>query len=328
MREQLEKHQCWIYLACIGLGLTLGVALPWFADALEPLLWPLLGLLMYTTFSQIPLSSVARRLTDGRFIAALLVGNFIAIPAFLALAVHWLPLSPAVLVGVLLVLLVPCTDWFISFTHLGKGDTSRAVAAAPLLLLVQMGALPAYLWLFLGTEWFQLALSASLVSAFAGLVMLPLALAGLTEYLGSRHKRIRRTLEHLGILPVPLLAMVVLIIAASQANNLGGLYPVMAQVVFIFIGFLLFAGWLGRALGRLFKLPVASARTLAFSFGTRNSFVMLPVALALPEAWQAAVVVIVFQSLVELFGMIVYLRWVPNRLLPENQKQESRPASR
>ncbi|MBE0403594.1 arsenic resistance protein [Halomonas sp. AOP22-C1-8] len=320
MREQIEKHQCWIYLVCIGLGLALGVVSPALADVLEQLLWPLLGLLMYTTFSQIPLLSVVRGLTDGRFMAALLVGNFIAIPAFLGLVVAWLPLSPAVLVGVLLVLLVPCTDWFISFTHLGKGDAPRAIAAAPLLLLVQMVALPIYLWLFLGSEWFHLALSTSLIVAFAGLILLPLALAGLTEFAATRHRRIKRAIYHLGILPVPLLAFVVFIIAASQVNHLGGLYHVMAQVVFIFMGFLVFAGWLGRALGRLFRLPNASTRTLAFSFGTRNSFVMLPIALALPGAWQPAVVVIIFQSLVELFGMIFYLRWVPGKLLPDRER--------
>ncbi|PRY66692.1 ACR3 family arsenite efflux pump ArsB [Vreelandella songnenensis] len=317
MRAQLEKHQGWLYLACIGLGLVTGIHLPALAQAFEQLLWPLLGLLLYATFTQIPLPSVARSVTDGRFIVALLVGNFIAIPAFLALCVLWLPLSPAVLAGVLLVLLVPCTDWFISFTHLGKGNTPQAVAAAPLLLLIQIIALPAYLWLFLGAEWFQWALSASLLSAFAGLILLPLALAWLTEHAGSRHVCIKSATHHLGLLPVPLLALVVLIIAASQVSSLSGLYPVMAQVMPIFIGFLLFAGWLGRTLGRLFRLPTASARTLAFSFGTRNSFVMLPVALALPEALQIAVVVIVFQSLVELFGMIVFLRWVPGTLLPK-----------
>ncbi|MBP5978819.1 MAG: arsenic resistance protein [Halomonas sp.] len=318
MREQLEKHQCWLYLGCIGLGVTAGVLIPALAQTLEQLLWPILGLLLYTTFTQIPLLSVARSVTDRRFMAALLVGNFIVIPAFLALCVLWLPLSPAVLAGVLLVLLVPCTDWFISFTHLGKGNASQAVAAAPLLLLVQILALPVYLWLFLGATWFQLTLSTSLLSAFAGLILLPLALAGLTEYAGTRQPRIKKATHPLGILPVPLLALVVFIIAASQINNLNGLYQVMAQVVLIFIGFLVFAGWLGKLLGKLFRLPVASARTLAFSFGTRNSFVMLPIALTLPDAWQAAVVVIVFQSLVELFGMIVYLRWVPGVLLPDH----------
>lgn len=316
MRDQMEKHQSWLYLIFIGLGLTLGIGAPESAELLEQLLWPLLGMLLYATFTQIPLLHIARSFKDTRFIAALLVGNFIAIPAFLALVVIWLPLSSAVLAGVLMVLLVPCTDWFITFTHLGKGDTARAVAATPLLLLVQMIALPGYLWLFLGREWFQVALSTELVSAFIGLILIPLVLAWLTEYYAGRYKAAERGVQCLGLMPVPLLALVVFMIAASQVNSIVGLSHVLAQVVLIFIGFLVFAAMLGKGLGKLFKLPAASARTLAFSFGTRNSFVMLPIALTLPSAWQAAVVVIVFQSLVELFGMVAYLRWVPSKLIP------------
>jgi len=211
---------------------------------------------------------------------------------------------------------MPCTDWFITFTHLGKGDAARAVAATPLLLLIQMAALPVYLWLFLGGEWFQLTFSTDLLSAFAGLILLPLSLAWLTELAAKRSSAIKRSVGCLIYLPVPLLALVVFIIAASQVNSVLGLSHVLWQVVFIFIGFLVIAGLLGKTLGSLFKLPPASARTLAFSFGTRNSFVMLPIALSLPNGWHTAVVVIVFQSLVELFGMVALIRWVPSKLIP------------
>jgi len=44
---------------------------------------------------------------------------------------------------------------------------------------------------------------------------------------------------------------------------------------------------------------------------------LLPIALALPDYLAAAVVVIVFQSLVELFGIVAYLKWVPRRLIPD-----------
>ncbi|MGP9768428.1 arsenic resistance protein [Halomonas sp. AOP13-D3-9] len=319
MRDRLEQQQSWIYLAFICLGLGLGVWLPALSEPLEQLLWPLLGLLLYATFTQIPLLRIASSFKDTRFMAALMVGNFIAIPAFLILIVVWLPLSPAVLAGVLMVLLVPCTDWFITFTHLGKGDTAQAIAATPLLLLVQMIALPVYLWLFLGSEWFGLTLSSELLSAFAGLILTPLALAWLTEYAAQRHKAVKRSVHYLGLLPVPLLALVVFMIAASQVNTVFGLSQVLVQVVLIFIVFLIFAALLGKGLGKLFQLPTESARTLAFSFGTRNSFVMLPIALTLPSAWQAAVVVVVFQSLVELFGMVAFLRWVPSKLIPEQK---------
>lgn len=60
-----------------------------------------------------------------------------------------------------------------------------------------------------------------------------------------------------------------------------------------------------------------STRTLAFSFGPHHTFVMLPIALTLSDAWQAAVVVIVFQSLVELFGMVAYLSEMPSKLIPK-----------
>lgn len=64
----------------------------------------------------------------------------------------------------------------------------------------------------------------------------------------------------------------------------------------------------------IMQFPSPQARVLAFSFGTRNSFVVLPLALALPAGWELAALVIVLQSLVELLGMAVYLVLVPRIL--------------
>ena len=317
MHEWMERRQSWIYLVSILAGLGIGLAQPDTTSRLEVLLWPLLGGLLYATFTQVPLTRIGQGLKDWRFLAALLLGNFVVIPLVVGGSAALLPLSHAVQAGVLLVLLVPCTDWFISFTHLGKGDTGRAIAAAPVLLLVQLLALPAWLWLFLGGEWFRIALSSHLIGAFAGLILTPLALAWITERLAERSRRARRLVRGLGLLPVPLLALVVFVIAASQVTTLTGLGGVLVQVLLIFLAYLILAAILGRTLGRLFRLPARSARTLTFSFGTRNSFVVLPIALTLPEAWQAAVVVIVFQSLVELFAMVVWLSWIPGRWIPE-----------
>ena len=143
VRDFLERHQSWIYLIAIVAGFWLGLTRPATAEPLDHLLWPLLGVLLYATFTQVPLTRLSLALRDWRFLGALMIGNFLVIPLALGALVHWLPLEPAILVGVLLVLLVPCTDWFISFTHLGRGDTGRAIAATPILLLAQIMALPA-----------------------------------------------------------------------------------------------------------------------------------------------------------------------------------------
>lgn len=317
MRDWMERQQSWIYLSFILAGMGLGMGLPGVSAWLEPLLWPLLGVLLYATFIQTPLSRIREALKDLRFLSALLRGNFVIIPLIVGIFVALLPLSFAVHAGVMLVLLVPCTDWFISFTHLGRGETALAIAVTPVLLVVQLFALPFYLWLFLGTNQFETALSSHLIGAFVGLILTPLVLAWVTERLAQRSARARQLVQCLAELPVPLLALVVFVIAASQVTTVTSLSGVLIQVLLIFIAYLVFAAFLGKTLANLFRLPTPSARALTFSFGTRNSFVVLPIALALPEAWHVAVVVIVFQSLVELFGMVAFLHWVPSRLIPE-----------
>ncbi|TDB04434.1 arsenic resistance protein [Halomonas marinisediminis] len=317
MRDHLERHQVWLYLAAIITGLGLGLMRPEISATLEGGLWPLLGVLLYATFTQVPLGRLALALQDWRFATALVAGNFLLLPLMVGTLVALLPLAPAVRLGVLLVLLVPCTDWFITFTHLGKGDAGRAIAATPLLLVLQLVTLPFYLWLFLDLQWLGVAIAAPLLGAFVGLILVPLVAAGLTQRLVRRRAMGRRLVEGLGWLPVPLLAMVLLVVAATQIAGMRGLSGVVVQVLPLFIGYLALTALLGWGLGRSAGLTPPAARTLTFSFATRNSFVMLPIALALPEGWQATVVVVVCQSLVELFGMLVFLRWVPGRLIPD-----------
>jgi len=63
------------------------------------------------------------------------------------------------------------------------------------------------------------------------------------------------------------------------------------------VGFLLVAALLARGLTKWLRLQMDAGRTLAFSLGTRNSFVVLPCALALHADWEVSVLVVVFQSL-------------------------------
>jgi arsenite transporter len=226
-----------------------------------------------------------------------------------------LPADPAMRLGVLLVLLVPCTDWFIAFVHLGGGDTRRAIAVTPVNLLVQLAVLPLYLWLIMGQDLLEPMATERVAAALAALIVLPLLCAFLTRRWAVRRGNRAAVVQHLGMLVVPLLALVVFLVAASQVNIVSGSLRKMGPVLAVFVVYLVLAACLGRAIAGLLGLPPAAARTLIFSFGTRNSIVVLPFALALPASWGLVPVVIVFQSLVELFGMIAYLRWVP-RLIP------------
>lgn len=314
-RESLERHQVWVYLVAILCGLGLGAVAPVVAQPFEVLLWPALAILLYATFVQVPLLNVREAFRDRRFVLAVLLGNFVLIPLLVWLALALLPDNPALHLGVLLVLLVPCTDWFITFSQLGRGSTVKAIAITPLNLLLQLGLLPVYLWLMLPAAELDAArMTAAILPAALVLIGLPLLFAGITE--GWSEARARRTAwrERLAWWPVPLLALVVFMIAGAQVNTVVTAGPVLLAVLPLFVGFLLGAALLARGLTCWLRLPLDAGRTLAFSMGTRNSFVVLPLALALPAGWETTVVVVVFQSLVELFGMVFYLWWIPHRL--------------
>ncbi|MFN4103128.1 MAG: arsenic resistance protein [Tepidimonas sp.] len=312
-RLTLERRQVGIYAAAIAAGLCTGGAWPDTAPVLEAWLWPTLALLLYATFVQVPLWHVRDAFRDHRFIAAMLVGNFVVAPAVVAVLLAWLPPDPAVRLGVAMVLLVPCTDWFITFSQLGGANVARAIATTPINLLLQLALLPVYLWLLLDAQplvgWGLTDIAPAL-----GIVAVPLLLAAASErWIEARPAR-HAWREWLAWWPVPLLAVVVFLIAGAQAHAAWDAWGSLAGVVPVFVVFLGLGGAIAKTLARLMRLPRDQGRTLAFSLGTRNSFVVLPFALALPPGWEVAALVIVLQSLVELAGMAFYLWWIPRHL--------------
>jgi ACR3 family arsenite efflux pump ArsB len=318
-REALERNQVLVYLAAILFGLLAGSVFPEGVARWEAALWPLLGCLLYATFTQVPLAHLGEAFAEPRFLAAAVLGNFAVLP-FAAWGLAALaPGDPAVRLGVLLVLLVPCTDWFITFTHLGGGETKRALAFAPVSLFLQFLLLPLYLVLFYGEGLGVALVRREMLLAFGGLIAAPLAAAFLTERWAEGRPSGAALLARLGWFPVPLLAAVVFLIAATQVGLVLGSASLLGALTLVFAAFLVLAGALARVLAGLFRLPVAQGRALAFSFGTRNSFVVLPLALALPASFQLTAVVVVFQSLVELFGMAAWLWLVPRVLFPNRR---------
>ena len=312
-RLTLERHQVWIYLAAIIGGLLVGSAWPRVNHPFETLLWPTLMLLLYATFVQVPLLHLREAFADHRFVAAVLVGNFIVLPVLAWVLVQGLPPDPALRLGVLLVLLVPCTDWFITFSQLGGGNVPRAIAVTPINLLLQLLLLPVYLWLMVGADLSTTLGLAEVWPALAVVIAPLIAAAGSERWIEARAERII-VRERLAWWPVPLLASVVFLIAGAQVSAVRDALGLLPVVVPLFVVFLLLAGWIAKGLASLMALPTDQGRTVAFSLGTRNSFVVLPFALSLPAGWEVAAVVIVAQSLVELFGMVFYLWWVPRRL--------------
>lgn len=217
-----------------------------------------------------------------------------------------------VLIGVYLVLLTPCIDYVIVFTQLGKGDEKLIIASTPILFAIQMILLPLYLWLFIDAEVVKIIQIEPFLKAFLTLIIAPLLLAVVTQ-LWAKHSRRGKKLLHSTLwLPVPFMAFVLFVVVASQIGKVYSDIGIIVRVIPIYILFLLITPFVSRFLAYVFKLDKGAGRALIFSTGTRNSLVVLPLALALPDSWATlAAAAIVTQTIVELIGELIYIKAVP-----------------
>ncbi|MFK0311773.1 arsenic resistance protein [Pseudomonas sp. NPDC090233] len=311
-REQLETQQIPIYFAAVLAAVVFGLLATDTARLLEALITPAIAVLMYAMFLQIPFLDLRQGLGNRRFMAALLLANFVLVPLLVWAATRGLVEHPAILIGALLVLLTPCIDYVVVFTHIGKGDSRLTLAATPVLLLVQLLLLPVYLMLMLGDGNAVAIDITPFVEAFVLLIVLPMVLAVLTSAGARRSRVISNWNDAWAWMPVPTMALVLVAVIGSQIAVVLRDFERLLPVIPVYLGFMLLAPVLGFVSARLFHLPGAEARSVTFSAATRNSLVVLPLALALPEDLRGlAAAAVITQTLVELVFELVYVRVVP-----------------
>ena len=311
----LEKFQIPLYLLALAVGVVVGLAAPASAPAFEIAVNPVLIVLLYATFLAVPFSAIGVSLRDTNFLLSVVVLNFVLVPIVVFALTRFVASNEAVLVGILLVLLAPCIDYVIVFSGLAGAASERLLAAAPLLMLLQIAFLPLYLWLFVGPDLVKIIDVASFVEAFVLLIALPLTSAAATQWLARRTRLGTRIMDAMAAAMVPIMMATLAVVVASQVDAVRSEASQLIAAVPIFVAFLVVMAVVGLATSRITRQDVPATRALIFSGATRNSLVVLPLALALPPALSLAAVVVVTQTLVELIGMIAYVRIVP-RLAP------------
>ena len=219
MRDWLEDRQIPLYLLALLAGAGFGLLAPVSATGLEPVINPVLMLLLYATFLSIPLTRLGQVIRDGRFLAGLMVLNFVIVPVVVFALSRFVADHPALLLGVLFVLLTPCIDYVIVFSGLAGAAHERLAAAAPLLMLGQMLMLPVYLGLFIGPELFDVVDIGPFVEAFVLLIVVPLILAAVTQFLAGRTRLAQRVMRGVETLMVPLVMLTLAVVVASLKST-------------------------------------------------------------------------------------------------------------
>ncbi len=170
--------------------------------------------------------------------------------------------------------------------------------------------LPVFLGLLLGSGAGGIIQIGPFIHAFVWLIVVPLLLAALVQAWAARSTAGMWTCAALGLFPIPATAMVLFLGIASMLPQLGLASAAALRAVPIYAAFAILAPPVGWLTARMFRLDARAGRAVAFSAGTRNSLVVLPLAFAVPGAVPVLPAIIVTQTLVELLSELVYVRLI------------------
>ncbi|OBA46969.1 arsenic resistance protein [Kocuria sp. ICS0012] len=311
MTRFMERFQIPLYLAALAVGALAGWWAPGLGGLAAPAVTPVLAALLYVTFLGIPLRRVGEGLRDLRFMACLVIVNFAVVPVIVFALVRAFSIEGPMLIGVLLVLLTPCIDYVIVFSGLAGAANDRLLAASPVLLVLQMLTLPLYLWSFLAPDVAMAVYWGTFAQALAVVIVIPLVAAAVTQWAAARSPVARRWGRLAGGAMVPLMMLTLATVVASQIALVGSRAQALLPLVPVYVSFAALMTALGWAAGRLAGLRVRERRAVLFSGVTRNSLVVLPLALAAPDGTVLAPLAVLTQTFVELLVMLALVGLVP-----------------
>lgn len=108
-----------------------------------------LCLMLYGVFLEMPLNELKNSFKNFKFTITSLIINFIWTPLIgYFLATLFLKANLDILIGFFMLILTPCTDWYLVFTKLAKGNVNLSLAILPINLILQIILLPIYLIIF------------------------------------------------------------------------------------------------------------------------------------------------------------------------------------
>ena len=291
-----------IILVCVAIGILLGQA-----DVIRLnsafLIEPFLMIMLFSVFLQIDLTGLKNAFKNVRFASLTVLINFIWTPLFAwFLASAFLRGEPDLQIGFLMLMVTPCTDWYLLFTDMAKGNVSLGTAQLPLNLILQIILLPVYLLIFAGSVvdinvW-------TLLKSILTVLFIPFVSAFIFRHFYlKRYGAARFTdkiLSRTDGVQFVFLNLAIIAMFASQGQLLlqnPGLLLIMLIPVLLFFA----VNFIGvQLLGRILKMPYADTAALNLTTLARNSPLSLAIAVSAFPEYPLISLVLVIGPLIEL----------------------------
>lgn len=194
-----------------------------------------LCLMLFGLFLEVPLNELKDSFKNTKFTATSLIVNFIWTPLFgYFLGSLFLKGNVDVMIGFFMLILTPCTDWYLVFTKLAKGDLTLSLSILPINLVLQIILLPIYLVIFFSSantmDYAQLAHSLLIV------IVIPFIAAQIVKFILNSDLKEKAT-DVFSNLQICFLALAVFCIFASQGELL---FTNLDSVITIFVPLIIF----------------------------------------------------------------------------------------
>ena len=280
--EEVNKFQSFIVLGMVVLGILIG-QISFIQIYSEYLIMPSLTIMLFLVFIQVPLKEIGSSLKNIKFTLTSIIINFVWTPIIVfILGRLFLNDNSELLIGFIMLMVTPCTDWYLIFTGIAKGNVALGSSVLPLNLILQLLMLPFYILLIGGTS-----VDIDVVSLAQGVIyslMIPLLCSILARKfiinkIGNstfEDKLVPKACDYQGYF----LNIAIISMFASQGKVLLENYQVLLILLVPILIFFIVNFIVGRLVSKAIKLNYEDSVSLNLTTLARNSPIALAIAVA------------------------------------------------
>lgn len=309
--ELLEKLQPVIIIAAALIGLLIGKTTS-FGDISVHLVEPFLMVLLYFVFLSVDEKKFKAAFLNIKFTITAVIINFIWTPIFaFGLGKLFFLKNVDMQIGLLMLMVTPCTDWYLVFTALAKGNVELGASILPLNLLLQILLLPLYLLIFFGGK--ANITGGSVILSIIIVLIIPFGLALLSKILEKHSKIMNKFIDKIRDFDenaeIIFLCLAIISMFASESKSLFDnpviLFKMLIPMIIFFI-----VNFIGvRLIGQKLGFKDEEIVPLNFTTLARESTLALAIAVAAFPDHPLISLALVIGSLIELpsLALITYI---------------------
>lgn len=310
--EMIEKLEPIIIFSAVIIGLLFS-NIDIIAQNASHLINLFLCLMLFGLFLEVDMNELKNSFKNVKFTSTSLIINFLWTPLFgYFLGSLFLKGNVDVLIGFFMLILTPCTDWYLVFTKMAKGDLTLSLSILPINLVLQIILLPIYLMIFFSSgntmDYSQLAYSLLIV------IVIPFVAAQIVKFILNANLKEKAT-NLFTSLQIWFLSLAVFCIFASQGellfDNLNSVLTIFIPLILFFIANVI----IDLLLSEKINFTYSEYASLTMTTLARNSPLALAIAINSFPGHELVSIALVIGPLIELPVLYIvskFCLWVKN----------------